>query len=127
MALSIDPTLFSRDHGFVEGGWEQDPRFLVRTAQVEAAAAALREVAERLTCVGDSGREWPSQIAALLAEDDVPSLDGDVQVDATGARLALDAHGWVTEPMAVTMFRILVEVLDRHGVDGVLCADGPVL
>lgn len=123
MPVTIAPDLFSPEEADFDQGWEADPRFVVRTADVEAAAEALAAAAPRLTRVGMSGREWGPHDLRQQAEDLTPTLAHGVRVDDRGALLDLDTEGWVSAAMAQTMFRILLAELESHGVDGELDYD----
>ncbi len=123
MPITIAPGFFSPDDEWFDGGWEADPRFVVKTSDVAAAAEALAAASPRMARVGESGREWPVDEDPAAQEDWTPNYVREVHVDDRGALLSADTKGWVSEGTAQTMFRILREELDARGVDGEIAYD----
>jgi hypothetical protein len=125
MPITKDPNLFSTENpDFDEDGWEDDPRFLVETEDVEAAAAALQAAASRLMRVAASGRVWADPRDAALAWDYTPNYVSDVEVTERGVSIWADTKSTTTPQMAAAMVDILLEELDARGVEGVLTGDG---
>ena len=125
MPVTQDPNLFSTENpDYDEDGWEDDPRFLVRTEDVEAAAAALEAAAPRLMLVGASGRLWDDATSAAKAWDYTPNYVSKVHVDERGVSLWLDCKSTTTPQMATAMVAVLLEELDARRVNGVLTGDG---
>lgn len=89
--------------------------FFVRSADHEAAAAALHAAALRFIMVDEVGEEledWSN-----TGETYTPNYVSDVYVSSGGPWLSIDTKGIVYPQMLRTMIRVLVEELQRRDVD----------
>lgn len=125
MPVTQDPNLFSTENpDYDEDGWEDDPRFLVKTNDLKAATAALEAAAPRLMLVGASGRVWDDPTNAALEWDYTPNYVSGVRVDERGVSIWADTKSTTTPQMAAAMVAILIEELNARGVEGLLTGDG---
>ncbi|MBM6404798.1 hypothetical protein JQN72_11140 [Phycicoccus sp. CSK15P-2] len=124
MPVTRDPNLVSPEDPDYEFGWDEDPRFLIRTRDVEAAAAALAAAAPRLMLVDADGREWEAAEPATMVDAHTPSFVSDVEVVHDGVLVWADTKSATTSKMAEAMVRVIVEELEAHGVDGLVTSDG---
>lgn len=117
MSVSVSPHLLEKlgREDLRPGSEGGSPAFRVRSADHEAAARALHAAALRFINIDEQGEEleeWSD-----TAETYTPNYVSDVFVSPDGPWLSIDTQGVLYPQMVRVMIRILVETLQRSGVD----------
>lgn len=115
----VDPDIFSAQgeaHENPEDGWLAEPTFIVRSDQTDAAAEALSKAIRRCHRVTYEGREL-SDAEARSTNEYIANYESPVYLTDEGPMAYLDTKGEWPRAMAETRLRIVIEEVNKRGIN----------